>query len=260
MPLPDDPDETIARLWDELADFDAGRTADAQRHLMATLCQLLDAKNVAWVGAVRAGPGAGDPLRGWRIGNVGYLHDAALNLEAVKELKKRWEKRETDPLSLYSVRETGTFRAFSLRKAMTAEWFESAYYRLLYASRGIHDAIMVMFPLNEDAQSTFFFHGAQSRGAFGDVEIALAARALRGIKWFHRRLMLDHGLLVASGPLSPAERKVSQLLLTEASEKEIAQQLGLAVSTVHQYVTSIYRKFGVNGRAGLMSLWLNRAG
>lgn len=260
MPLPDDPDETIARLCDELADFDASRTADAQRHLMATLSQLLNAKNVAWVGAVRASLVPEDLLLGWRIGHFEYLHNDPVNLEAVKELKRLWEKREVDSLALYQIRETGRFHAFSLRKAMAAEWFEQDYYRLLYAGRGIHDAITVMFPVNEDAQSVFVIHGGLTRAAFGDAEIALAARALRGIKWFHRQLMLSHGLLAASTPLSPAERKVLQLLLTGASEKEIAQQLGLAVSTAHQYVTSIYRKFGVNGRAGLMSLWLNRAG
>lgn len=56
--------------------------------------------------------------------------------------------------------------------------------------------------------------------------------------------------------LAPHESKVLQLLLTEAAEKQIAEQLGLATSTTHSYITSVYRKFGVRGRAGLMSLWL----
>ncbi|MCO5397649.1 PAS domain S-box protein [Ralstonia soli] len=58
------------------------------------------------------------------------------------------------------------------------------------------------------------------------------------------------------GSLAPHECKVLHLLLTEAAEKQIAEQLGLAVSTTHSYITNIYRKFGVRGRAGLMSLWL----
>ena len=56
--------------------------------------------------------------------------------------------------------------------------------------------------------------------------------------------------------LAPHERRVLNLLLTEAGEKQIAERLGLAVSTTHSYITGIYRKFGVRGRAGLMSLWL----
>ncbi|MBS4097860.1 MAG: response regulator transcription factor [Sulfuricella sp.] len=49
------------------------------------------------------------------------------------------------------------------------------------------------------------------------------------------------------------------LLLTGMTEKEIAQQLGLAASTTHQYVTGLYRKINVKSRAALTSLWLNRA-
>jgi len=56
--------------------------------------------------------------------------------------------------------------------------------------------------------------------------------------------------------LAPHERRVLNQLLTEAAEKQIAERLGLTVSTTHSYITSIYRKFGVRGRAGLMSLWL----
>lgn len=66
--------------------------------------------------------------------------------------------------------------------------------------------------------------------------------------------------MIATSPLTPTERKVLHLLLTEASEKGIANQLGLATSTTHQHVIAIFRKFGVRSRAGLMSLWLNRGG
>lgn len=81
----------------------------------------------------------------------------------------------------------------------------------------------------------------------------------RDITELKQAQMLSRGLLLASAPLAPYELKVLQLLLTEASEKQIAERLGLAVSTTHSYVTSIFRKFGVRGRAGLMSLWLSQA-
>ena len=56
--------------------------------------------------------------------------------------------------------------------------------------------------------------------------------------------------------LAPYERRVLELLLTEATEKQIAERLGLAASTTHSYITGIFRKYGVRGRAGSMSLWL----
>lgn len=49
------------------------------------------------------------------------------------------------------------------------------------------------------------------------------------------------------------ERQTLELLLTGASEKEIAAQLGLSVHTVHQYVKAIYRRFDVTSRAQLMA-------
>ncbi len=107
--------------------------------------------------------------------------------------------------------------------------------------------------MNEDCESHFGFYG---RKEFTDEQIAMFASALRGIKWFHRNLMFSHGLLISSAPLPPAERRVLRLLLTDASEKRIAHELGLAPATVHQYVVSIYRKLGVRSRAALMRIWL----
>lgn len=260
--MPDDQNENedINRLWDELTDFRAGHSAAARDHLMEFLRARLKAKNVVWVGAVRTGEDKEDPLRGWRIGTVHYLHADALNEAAVAKMKKLWAKREADPVNLLSVRGAGEeFRAFTMRQAMPPEWFQAAYYETFYAGRAIFDALIALFPVNRDAESVFLIHADEQRGAFTDADIAFVSRALRGIKWFHRDLMLGQGLLVASAPLSPAERKVLKELLGDATEKEIAQRLDLAASTVHQYVTSVYRKYGVKGRAGLMSLWLNRA-
>ncbi len=131
------------------------------------------------------------------------------------------------------------------------------FFESYYGSVGTHDAVFVAFPLNEDAESHFGFY---SHKTFTDEEIAHLASALRGIKWFHSRLMLSHGLLMASSPLTPTERKVLQLLLTDAPEKHIAPQVDMAEFTAHQHVVRIYRKFGVRSRAGLMGLWLNRGG
>ncbi|MCC8392568.1 PAS domain S-box protein [Paraburkholderia sp. MMS20-SJTR3] len=96
-----------------------------------------------------------------------------------------------------------------------------------------------------------------------DVYVSWSARWLeheqlrvgvaRDVTEFHRRKAMPPTLLAV---LAPYERKVLDLLLTEATEKQIAEQLGLAVSTTHSYITGIFRKYGVRGRAGLMSLWL----
>jgi DNA-binding CsgD family transcriptional regulator len=252
--------EEIHRAWDELAGFGAGESVQAVAGLMEFLCGRGGAWNATWAGAIRFdGDRDDDPLKGWGVGAVQALHAIPPHPGEghFKETLRIWDRREIDPSFLLPMRNLGTFRAYCFRKELPEDWFGSAFYERHYASVGTFDAVFVAFPLNEDCESHFGFY---SRKTFTDEEIALLAYALRGIKWFHRDLMLSHGLLMASSPLTVAERKVLQLLLTDASEKSIAAQVEMAASTVHQHVVRIYRKFGVSSRAGLMSLWLSRGG
>jgi DNA-binding CsgD family transcriptional regulator len=249
---------TAAELWDELADFEGG-VEGSRRHLMSRLCALLGGSNAVWVVAVRTATDREDPLLGWRVRAVSYLHRKPADAAAIAELSRRWHEREVDPLNLLQVRGAGTFRVVSLRRDMPRSWFDCEFYRELYAGRGISDALSAGFPVTEDAESHFVFHRDRHAAPFGDRELALAATTLRGLKWMHRSWMLARGLLAASKPLSPAERRILGHLLSDAQEKEIAVAVELAPVTVHDYVKSIYRKFGVSNRAGLMSLWLHRA-
>ncbi len=58
--------------------------------------------------------------------------------------------------------------------------------------------------------------------------------------------------------LTEREKETLECLLAGLSEKEIALELNLSVRTIHDYVTSIYRKLGFNSRAGLMSAYIKR--
>jgi DNA-binding CsgD family transcriptional regulator len=253
-------EERINRLWDELSDFEANQPEQAAAHLMASLCDIVGAWNATWAGAMRVDPSwVDDPLQGWRVADVQALHPVAPYSDEghFKEILKKWDRREVDPSFLLPIRGVGRFRTYSFRRELPPDWFSSRFYRSYYGSVGTHDAVFVAFPINQDCESHFGFY---SRKTFTDEEIALTASALRGIKWFHRHLMLSRGLVIASAPLTPTERSVLRLLLTESSEKHIARQVGIAASTAHQHILTIYRKFGVRSRAGLMSLWLKRAG
>ena len=55
---------------------------------------------------------------------------------------------------------------------------------------------------------------------------------------------------------APRVAQTLGLLLEGGSEKEVAQQLGISRNTVHVYVQSLYRHFGVSSRAELMALVL----
>jgi DNA-binding NarL/FixJ family response regulator len=53
--------------------------------------------------------------------------------------------------------------------------------------------------------------------------------------------------------LSPRLRQTLACLLQGDSEKQVAARLGLSPATTHQYVTALYRRFGVQSRAQLLT-------
>jgi DNA-binding CsgD family transcriptional regulator len=246
-----DSQEAIHRLWDELADLDQSRFGAATRKLMTFHAGRDDIINVTWAGAVRLTSGeralSDDVMRRWRVAAVDSLRSY------VPPPHRIWDRPESDPSFDLPMRGLGRFRSYSFRRELPPEWFDTPFYRQHYGDHGIADAAFVAFPLNADSESHFGFWASRP---LADESIARLAYTLRGIKWLHRHLMLSHGLTVASAPLTPTERKVLALLLTEATEKQIAQRLALAASTTHQHVQALFRKFGTRNRAGLMSLWL----
>ena len=250
----------IHGLWDELVEFPARDIDGALEYLMTALGKFANAQNVSWVGTVRMADcdAALDPLKGWRAAHVKTLRSSTAVLEHTKEITRTCDRREPDASFLVAIREAGKFRVHSFRRDLPADWFETPFYRTHWQAIDVYDAVFVGFPLNRDAESHFGFHRIAAQSPFSEAEIARLAYALRGIKWFHHRLMLSHGLMLASSPLTPSERRVLRMLSTDKSEKEIALDLDLATATLHHYVKSIFRKFGVRSRAGLMSLWLGK--
>lgn len=249
--------ENIHILWDELADIDATRFDDVADCLMAGLCQLVNAQNAVWIGSVRLSEAfLDDPVKGWRAPVFHYLHPSRVLDEIARGQAKDLHRGVVNPTIVANVAGAGRFRANRLCDLMPDEWFNSDYYRRNYLNTGRCDAVFVAFPVNEDAESWFGVYREIGRPCFTIEERDTLAYALRGIKWFHRQLMLSHGLLIASKPLTPAERRVLQLLLSRCSEKDISCSLGLTANSVHQYVVCLFRKFGVNSRASLISLWL----
>jgi len=246
----------IHQLWDELADFGVADVDAALDHLLRAVCTLVQADNAYWLGAVRVLHDDTDPMLGWRPRVTSYLHatpqDKAFYSRAMKDL----QKGHLDESALTHVRRAGAFRAHFIRELVTSAWFGSSWHEIGYEARGYVDALMVVFPLQDSAEAYYGFFRKDPPGLFDEEHRRIAAYAIRGLKWFHLRLMLSHGLPVASDPLTPSERRVVGLLLTDLTEKQIAARLGLTPATTHKYITDIFRKFGVSGRPGLTALWL----
>jgi DNA-binding NarL/FixJ family response regulator len=91
----------------------------------------------------------------------------------------------------------------------------------------------------------------------GERDFSPRERALASL--FHAELgrligrALVSGIEPGLGSLPPRLRQTLNCLLEGDSEKQVAARLGLSVSTVHQYVTMLYKRLGVRSRAELLA-------
>src|SRR5262249_42861709 len=98
----------------------------------------------------------------------------------------------------------------------------------------------------------------------GIGEHDFSEREQRLLRLFHRELGRLIGTSLASvfdpDPLHlpRRERETLACLLEGDSEKQAAARLGVSYATAHQYVTSLYRRFGVRSRAELLAYFLRR--
>ncbi len=273
--------DSVYRLWDELGTLPAEGVDRGLIHLMEWIVKHIGASNVAWLGALRVLRGAGakgDPFSGWRFRIRRVLRpntkSYAKVLAAYYDTEHRGKgavvanpKKQVREQAMFHsgmagrkmMSLAGAFRVVLLRDGwIDFEAFrKTGHYELYYRQQGLTDKAAIGFPLNADAESIFLID--RTRGRFTERHQALLQMALRGIREFHRRLFLDHGLLAGGTPLTPLQRRIVQGLLSGLTEKEIALATGQKMKTMHSYVTGLYARFGVKGRAALSALWLGQA-
>lgn len=249
--------ERIHQIWDEVAAFEAAESDAALQHLLKEVADLVDAQNAYWVGAVRISDDERDPLLGWRPRLIRYLHalpnDDKFSQQRIKELGKG----KVDELAAAQAKLAGAYRARRMCDLVSPAFFDSDTYQG-YVMRDVYDSLTVAAPVSPSAEAYYGFLRMRKDDPFTEAQRDTAFYAMRGLTWFHRQVLLAHGLLVARTPLSPTERRVLALLLTDRSEKLIASEIGVSQSTVHGYVRDVLRKFGVSGRNGLIAVWLGR--
>jgi DNA-binding CsgD family transcriptional regulator len=252
--------ERIHSLWDELAAFEAARSDLAVQHLLTTVAGLVDAQNAYWMGAVRMTNEDRDPLLGWRPRVVRYLRPLPSDETYTRDRLKSLNRGQTiDEATVAQAKLAGSYRARRFCDLVSPDWFKSDTYQG-YLGRSVHDSLTVGVPVSDMAEGYYGFLRMRPNDPFTEAQRDIALYAMRGLTWFHRQILLAEGLLVARSPLSPMERRVLALLLTEQSEKVIATNLDLTPATLHTYVRDVFRKFGVSGRNGLTALWLGRPG
>jgi DNA-binding CsgD family transcriptional regulator len=249
--------ERIHVIWDELAGYEAARSEAALMYLLDTVAKLIGAENAYWMGAVRLTEDEGDPLRGWRPRLIRYLQPLPNDVRFTQQRIKSINRGQLDEATVAQARLAGTFRARRLRDLVSEEWFKSDTYQG-YLGRSVHDSLTVGVPVSPTAEAYYGFLRMREGEPFTEAHRDLAFYAMRGLMWFHRQVLLAHGIGAVGAPLSPKERRLLALLLTNKSEKLIAQDLGVTPATAHTYIRVVLRKLGVSGRAGLIALWLGQ--
>jgi DNA-binding CsgD family transcriptional regulator len=252
--------DRVYRLWDELAAFPSAEIDKAWRHLAETIAGWIGAQTGFWVGTVRLLDGDAaedDLLHGWRVKVVTFLHPPTE--EEVLAAQRAVATRPPDlgMATVAAVRGSGRFRVHRLHDGFVdlAAFRETDYFKSHFVAFGIDDQLWVAAPISPQTESYFVFNRTGA-ARFTEADAALAGFALRGLNWFQRQLFYSHGLLVAQDPLTPTQRDVLQLLLSDKTEKEIAAEMGQSFHTTHSHVKEIFRKYNVKSRAGLMAVWL----
>lgn len=237
--------ERIYGLWDELSDFDTPDADDALQHLLRRLCRWIDAENAFRIGAILMF----DPSH----------IDARRQKKGLKGLNSSDGRGATNRALAAG---SGRFRLFTLQSGDLvdlAQFTKTSHYDWHYRQLGISDRMWVMLPVNAGAEAYYCFDKHGKRRRFTPRDMAVAAHALRSIKCFHRQSLLSHGLGISNAALTPTERRALQTLPSGRTEKQIAKAVGVTRGSAHQYVTSVYRKFGAQGRAKMMTMWLSRS-
>lgn len=246
----------IYALWDRLSEFEVAEADASMRFLLQGLCDLVSASTGQSVIGLRIGDRDDDAVGGWRACSATHLHPSPDLLHIHRVYARLLEAGEMDVCTQNNIAGAGTWRVNRLVDLAPTEWFGSRAHQELYTSLDRHDAMWGGCPINDDAELYIGLFRGASQPPFTVEERELASFAMRGLKWYCRMFLLDHGLCVADAPLTPAERDVLRGLLRGNSEKEVAAVLGQSPHTTHGHVKAIYRKFNVKNRSSLMALWL----
>lgn len=251
--------QAVHDLWDEMAQGSASRSVEMMECVLSRLSELVDAQQAYWMGTLRLQAIAEtDPVQGWRARHIHYLKPSAEREAIRKEHYRRLDKGQIDPSIHENLKGAGQrFRINIKHKMVSDEWYETEFHQTMFVPLEICDVVYVAMPVSQDVESWMAFERCgKERPNFGDKEQMLLEYAIRPTQWFHKQLLLHHGVLLAEETLNASERRVMASLLTNKTEAEIAEELALSPSTVHTYCMRICRKFGVRGRNGLISLWL----
>jgi DNA-binding CsgD family transcriptional regulator len=141
-----------------------------------------------------------------------------------------------------------------------AVWYRSAVFNDYYKPAGIDHCLLSVCQVSPQGAIT----ATALTRALGERDFSPGE--VRLLEFFHEELgrLVGRQLVSATEPspdtLSPRLRQTLACLVEGDSEKQVAARLGLSATTVHDYVTALYRRFGVRSRGELLAHVLRRSG
>jgi DNA-binding NarL/FixJ family response regulator len=141
-----------------------------------------------------------------------------------------------------------------------AVWYRSAAFNDYRKPVGVDHCLLSVCQVSQQgAIATIGLDRGLGERDFSPGEVRL-------LEFFHEELgrLVGRQLVSATEPtpekLSPRLRQTLACLIEGDSEKQVAARLGLSPTTVHEYVTALYRRFGVRSRGELLAHVLRRSG
>jgi DNA-binding CsgD family transcriptional regulator len=132
-------------------------------------------------------------------------------------------------------------------------WYRSVSFNEYRRPAGADHCLYTIFHLSADTYSLIGLHRPVGGRGF-------EGRERRLLHLFHDELCRLTGSVLAAGSplvdLSPRLRETLNCLLEGDGEKQVAVRLRLSRPTVHQYVTALYRHFGVGSRSELLARFI----
>jgi DNA-binding CsgD family transcriptional regulator len=153
---------------------------------------------------------------------------------------------------------TGRVAARTRRQLVAdRDWYRSPAYTRYHRAIGTDHSLVSPLLLPDGALNMITLHRTAGEQDFSPRE----RRLLLLVHDEAGRLIGTALTRASSDPLaglSPRVRQTLACLLEGDGEKQAAARMGLSVPTVHQYVTVLYRHFGVASRAELLARFIRR--
>ena len=236
----------IVRLVGEVAAHCGGH-AEKKRYLIEGLCKLVDAD--AWIWGLSCQREPDQPQI-----YVSMLKGGLTEEEFVKFLQAVEHPEMIEFASKFFVElKESKAHLTRLRHQITDEVrFHNSEAQAAWKKVNLGPTILSLRPLDEQSSSAVGIYRHFDRPHFTARESRIVHIVLSEVPWLHQQgWPEDRGVSVPT--LSRRERLALNLLTLGHGHKQIAARMSISPHTLHAYIKSIYRHFGVGSQAELMS-------